>query len=153
MLFLLFHLGADRYALPAADVVEVLPLLAWKEVPGVPRGLAGLIDYRGTLVPAVDVSMLALGRSAARRVSTRVVMVHYRPTDGESRLLGLVAEGVSELLTRAPAEFEPSTVEAGRARYLGPITRDARGLVQRVEVAELLTAELRAALFPLPARS
>ena len=45
MLFLLFELGRDRYALDALQVAEVLPLLALKEMPLAPPGVAGLLNY------------------------------------------------------------------------------------------------------------
>ncbi len=67
MLFILFQLGSDRYALPAGQVAEVLPLVALKALLGAPAGVAGLIDYRGTAVPVIDLSALALGRPAALR--------------------------------------------------------------------------------------
>lgn len=148
MLFLLFHLGSDRYALPARDVVEVLPLVGLKDLPGAPRGVAGLMDYRGESVPVVDLTALALGQPAARRVSTRLLMVRYALPDGGERLLGLLAERATETLRKPPAEFQPAGVRTGGAPYLGPVAADRRGLIQRVEVAALLTPELRAALFP-----
>ena len=147
MLFLLFQLGADRYALPAHEVSEVLPLVALKEIPGAPRGVAGLMNHRGVAVPVVDLSALALGRPAARRVSTRLVMVHYTAPGDRPRLLGLVAEHATEMMRRAPEEFRPAGVDPGAQRYLGPVVADGRGLIQRVEVAALLNAELRSVLF------
>ena len=40
MLFLVFRLGNDRYAIEATQVVEVLPLVNWKCVPRAPAGVA-----------------------------------------------------------------------------------------------------------------
>lgn len=148
MLFILFQLGADRYALPARDVAEVLPLVTLKEIPGAPRGVAGVMDYRGAPLPVLDLSALALGRPAARRVSTRLLVVHYAARDGASHLLGLLAERATEMLNRAPEAFQPAGVQGAETRYLGPVVSDARGLIQRVEIGELLNDELRAALFP-----
>lgn len=147
MLFVLVQLGPDRYALPARDVVEALPLVALKALPGAPRGVAGLLDYHGTAVPVVDLSALALGVPAQSRVSTRLLVIRYAPARGGENLLGLIAEQTTETMQRAPADFRPSEV-AGGARYLGPVLHDARGIIQRVEIAALLTDEVRAALFP-----
>lgn len=148
MLFILFQLGGDRYALPAREVAEVLPLVSLKEIPGAPRGVAGVMDYRGAPLPVLDLSALALGQSAARRVSTRLLVVNYAARDGATHLLGLLAERATEMLTRAPEAFRPAGVQGAETRYLGPVTSDARGLIQRVEIGELLNAELRTALFP-----
>jgi chemotaxis-related protein WspB len=148
MLFILFQLGSDRYALPARDVAEVLPMVAVKVLPGAPAGVAGLIDYRGTAVPAIDLSALALGRPAARRVSTRLLMVRYPHPRGGERLLGVIAERATETMVKEPGDFKPTGVTSEATRYLGPVAHDARGLIQRVDVQALLTDELRVALFP-----
>lgn len=153
MLFLLFQLGSDRYALPAADVAEVLPLVAFKSLPGAPRGVTGLIDYRGTAVPVIDLSALALGRPAEHRVSTRLLMIRYPLPRGGTRLLGVLAERATGTISRQPADFQPTGVASETTRYLGPVTHDPRGLIQRIELDALLTPELRAALFPEEAAS
>ena len=54
MLFLLFQLGADRYALPARDVAEVLPLVALKGVPGAQTSGAARNPPAATIGPAVQ---------------------------------------------------------------------------------------------------
>ena len=148
MLFLLFQLDADRYALPARDVTEVLPLLSMKTLPGAPRGVVGLVNYRGLAVPAVDLVLLALGRPSARRVSTRMLIVKYPHPDGRERLLGVIVERATEMIAKEPGDFRPIGITTAAARYLGPVAHDPRGMIQRVEVAALLTDELRAALFP-----
>ena len=96
MLFLLFQLGQDRYALDAGQVTEVLPLVEIKQVPQAPPGVAGVFDFRGAPVPVIDLSQLALGRPAQRRLSTRLIVVHHRDEGGEQRLLGLIAEMATE---------------------------------------------------------
>lgn len=148
MLFLLFQLGGDRYALDAGQIVEVLPLVALKALPGAARGVAGLLDYRGTAVPVVDLAAMALGTPAAARVSTRLLIVRYPSPAGDHRLLGLLAERTTETIRRDPADFQPVGVANDGARYLGPVIHDPSGLIQRVEIGGLLDAELRAVLFP-----
>jgi chemotaxis-related protein WspB len=145
MLFLLFELGEDRYALDARRIAEVLPLVRIKRIPRAPEGVAGVIDYHGSPVPVIDLSLLALGRPARQRLSTRIVVVRY--PDGGDHLLGLIAERASETLRREPSDFSDSGVTSEAAPYLGPVTRDGRGLVQRVEVERLLPAAVRERLF------
>lgn len=148
MLFLLFHLDADRYALPARDVKEVLPLVSTKALPGAPAGIVGLANYRGVAVPVIDLAWLALGRVSARRVSTRLLISNYPHADGTERLVGLIVERATEMVARDPADFRPSGVATTAARYFGPIAHDPTGIIQRIDIAALLTPELRAALYP-----
>ncbi|WP_116297299.1 chemotaxis protein CheW [Cupriavidus taiwanensis] len=147
-LFLLFRLGADHYALDAAEVAEVLPLTRLKQIPGAPAWVAGLMQRRGQPVPVIDLPALATGVPAAPRTSTRTVLVHYRRAESEpARLLGLRLEAATQTL-RCPAEsFVDAGVAGASPRYLGPVRHDARGLVQWVRVGALLPDEVHAMLF------
>jgi chemotaxis-related protein WspB len=147
MLFLLFQLGNDRYALEAGQVAEVLPLLSLKQIPQAPPAVAGAFDFRGEPVPVVDLSQMALGRPARCRLSTRIILVHYPDGSGDQRLLGLIAERVTETIRRDPQDFVASGVDLDAAPYLGPLATDARGLIQRVVVDRLLTSAVRDLLF------
>ena len=44
-------------------------------------------------------------------------------------------------------QIQASGLEAGQEDYLGPMQRDARGMIQRIEVAGLLDDDVRALLF------
>ncbi|MDF3936398.1 chemotaxis protein CheW [Pseudomonas citronellolis] len=143
-LYLQFRLGADRYALDVHDIVEVLPLRRFKQLPEAPAWVAGLYVHRGELLPVLDLSQIACGRPAPRLTSTRLVLVDYRfAGDGPQRRLGLILEQASQTLRRDPAAFRDYGVERGEARYLGPVLEDAEGLLQRVDVSELLPETVR----------
>ena len=151
MLFLLFRLGKDRYAIEAKRVAEVLPMLEAKQIPQAPPAVRGAFDFRGQPVPLLDLSQLALGRPAPAQLSTRIVLVDYPDGRGGTRLLGLLAENVTETLRRDPEEFRDAGVELPDAPWLGRVASDAGGLVQWVQVEQLLPPELRALLFPAEA--
>lgn len=153
MLFLLFQLGRGYYALPASEVVEVLPWVGLQEMPLSPRGVAGVFNYRGTPVPAIDLSELTLGRPALRRLSTRIILVNYSGENGAVHLLGLIAEKATETLRRNRQDFVASGITNEEAPYLGPVTADPRGFIQWIKVDQLLPATVRDALFKPPVES
>lgn len=147
MLFLMFELGNNRYAIDVAEVAEVLPLVHVKEIPQAPAGVAGVFNYRGAPVPVIDLSMLALGRPALTRLSTRLVLVHYPDGHGRDRLLGLIAEQVTTTIRREPEDFVASGVNTARGAYLGPVITDNSGVIQWVNATRLLPASVRDVLF------
>jgi len=149
MLFLLFQLGSDWYALDAAQVREVLPLVEIKQVPQAAPGIAGLINYRGQPVPVVDLPAMALGRVAQQRISTRIVIVDYPDAAGRPRALGLVAEKATEALHKSAGDFVASGLRQDGTPWLGPVCSDVRGMIQWVQAAHLLSPAVRDALFPL----
>jgi chemotaxis-related protein WspB len=148
MVFLHFRLGSERYVLDAAQVVAVVPWLTIRAIPQLPPALLGLIDYRGVAVPVVDLSLLALQRPARRSLSTRIVLVNYPDRRGTARLLGLIAERATETLRLERSDFVDSGIDHRDAPYLGPIARDAKGMLQWVTADRLLAPEIRDVLFP-----
>ncbi|MES2709398.1 MAG: chemotaxis protein CheW [Verrucomicrobiota bacterium] len=152
MLLLIFQLGEHRFALDTGQVVRVLPLVDHRPLPQAPPGVAGVFDYHGAPVPLIDLSAVALGVPSRARMSTRIILVNYR--DGEkTHLLGLLAEKTTKTLRRAEADFVDPGIAPPEAPYLGPMTRDAGGMIQRVEVGALLPESVRAVLFRQPSEA
>jgi chemotaxis-related protein WspB len=147
MLFLLLHVGSERYALDAGQVAEILPLLDLEATPHAPRGVVGLLNYRGLPVPVIDLCELLLGRPAAKRLSTRQILVHYPDATGARHLLGLVAERATETLRCEASNFVDSGISSPDAPYLGPVAAGVRGLIQRIDAHTLLPPSLRDLLF------
>jgi chemotaxis-related protein WspB len=147
MLFVLFQLGQDRYALEASRVVEIVPLLEMKQLPQAPKGVAGVFNYRGRPVPAVDLSVLTLGRPAPPRYSTRIIIVEYADAAGKNHLLGLIAERATQTLRKDVKDFVDSGVRLGQAPYLGPILMDDQSPIQWIYEQRLLPEPVRDVLF------
>lgn len=150
MLFVLFHLGSERYALDAQRVVEVVPLLALKKFSQAPRGVAGMFIYRGRPVPALDLCELTLGRPAVEHLSTRIIIVNHSSPGGEEQLLGLIAERATEILRREERDFVDAGVRVAAAPFLGPMLTDAHGVIQLISPEKLVQESLRAQLFAPP---
>jgi chemotaxis-related protein WspB len=146
VLFLLFQLGRDRYALDASRVVEVVPLVTLKGLPQAPRGWAGVFNYRGQPVPAVDLCELTTGRPARECLSTRIIVVRHPGAQGEDQLLGLIAEHATQMMRRDAKDFVASGVRADRAPYLGPMMPDGGGWIQWLHEDRLLSNGTREAL-------
>ena len=147
MKVLVFHIGRDRYGLPLAGIVRVLPLLELKQLPLTPDYVAGLMDLHGVPVPVIDLSRLAGLPPAAAQFDTRIVIVDYRAPGGETmHALGLLASQVRGIADIDPQGLEDSGVAT--APFLGQVASDADGIVQLVELEQLLPPDVRALLFP-----
>ena len=146
MKVLLFHIGRDRYGLPLARIVRVLPLLELKQLPLTPDYVAGLMDLHGTPVPVIDLSRLAGLPAAAAQFDTRIIVVDYRAPGGETmHALGLLASQVRGIADIDPLQLEDSGVAT--VPFLGQVASDADGIVQLVELEHLLPPDVRALLF------
>ena len=150
MLFLLFQIGNDRYALEAQRVVEVVPLLELTRLPQAPKGVAGIFNYRGRPVPAIDLCELALSVPATERLSTRIIIVQHPDASGRHRLLGIIAENATQVARFEHSEFAETGVKIAAAPYLGPVLMDSQGPVQWLYEQRLLSEPVQTLLFSEP---
>ena len=146
MLFLLLKLNSHRLVVAADEVIEVLPLIDIDTVPLSPPGVTGVLNFRGTAVPVIDLCQLLLHRPSQPRLSTRILILHppEQRSTGEQSFLGLIAEGATETIRRKPTEFTHSAVAINSAPYLGPVATDSIGLIQRIDTSRLWPEILRA---------
>jgi chemotaxis-related protein WspB len=144
-LAVLFQVAGERYAVPAAEVVEVVPHVPLRAVPGTHPGVVGLLLHREALLPVVDLSLLWTGRPAARRMSTRILVCRLPGSAG--RRVGVVAERATRVIAVDPAAEEVAEGPATPgARGLGRLLRSQEGVLQWVRVGDLLDAEVLASL-------
>jgi chemotaxis-related protein WspB len=147
VLFLVFELDGDRYALDANQLVEVLPLVNLKPLAKAPPGIAGLFDYHGLPIPVLDLSELIVERAARRRFSTRMVVVKCPGKGDTQHALGLIAERATTTTRLDPRIFNEVGIANGKTPYLGPVARDAQGLIQWLAIPKVLPPDVSNMLF------
>lgn len=152
MLMLIFYVGNDRYALDTSNVVEVIPMVVLRDIPHSPEYVAGLFNYRGTIVPAIDLCRLIKGTPSRSALSTRIIVVNYYH-DRTVSLLGLMAERISDTLRHTDVELINAGFQPEDAPYLGEMLVDRQGMIQRIEVERLLPESQRSFLLPASATS
>ena len=151
MLMLLFQLGNSRYAIPVSEVVEVAPNLQLDTIAKAPPYIGGLFNYRGTLVPVIDLCKLVNGEPCTNSYTTRIILVEYPQPAADSRILGLMAERVTETVNIDETEFSSTGFTMDDAPYLGRASRSEEGLIQQIAVSELLPEHVESQLFPAEA--
>ncbi|RJR50745.1 MAG: purine-binding chemotaxis protein CheW [Desulfobacteraceae bacterium] len=147
MLFLLFEIGSSRYCLDVSQVIEITPLVSLRKLPFAPPYVSGLMNYRGDITPVIDLSLL-LGQEASRPLfSTRIVLVRFRASDKSDHMLGLMAEKATETISRREEDFKPMGLAIDNARFLGKVVSDERGMIQRLEMQQILPEDVQRTLF------
>jgi len=139
-----FVVGDVEYAVDIARVKEITKPLGVVPLPHVPRSISGVADFRGEVIPVVDLrARFGLAIAAPTRKTKWIVI------DVSSRLIALVVDGVSEVFGTAGAELRPApTLGLGDdLRGLAGVTSHGGGLVFVLDTACLrdLTDALAAA--------
>lgn len=150
MLHVLFRLGDDAYAISADAVQEILPLVEIRPIGETPPWVSGVVLRHGRLLPVVDLVAHRCGRPAESLISTRILVLDVENAAGEPARIGAVVERMTDTLRRDPAAFESSGIRRTGDRPIGRLAFDDGQLIQRVEVADLVTPEVADALLTLP---
>ncbi len=104
--YLTFNLAEELFALDIGKVREVLDYTTVTRVPGTPEFMRGVINLRGSVVPVVDMR-LKFGLPATEQgVNTCIIIVEVA-VDGETTVLGAMADAVQEVLELEPDRIEP----------------------------------------------
>jgi chemotaxis-related protein WspB len=137
MLVLFFNLGDARYALKCERVREICPLVEIERVPHASECFAGLIQYRGRVIPVVDMRLLVHREPCRIRFSTRIIVVDFSKEKNSSKLAGLVAEQVTEAKYKPDDAFSPTKVSIRKTPYLTSVLAEKSGMTYLIN-AELL---------------
>ena len=104
--YLSFKLGEEIFAVDVAKVREILDVTAITKVPQTPEYMRGVINLRGSVVPVMDMR-LKFGLPATERTVNTCIIVMEVTHDGETMVLGSLADSVQEVLELEPDQIEP----------------------------------------------
>lgn len=137
MLMLLFHIGKERYALDCDKIIEVLPKVRLKKIPQAPDYAAGLLNYGGDPVPVIDACSLLENRPSNSALHTRIILFNPSNEIGETNLLGVIGEQVTETVDLDKSDFIESGFKIRKLPYLGGIYSDDDQTIQFFNIDEL----------------
>ncbi len=144
MMMLLFKIDGERYSLSVADVVELVPYVSLQNLPKAPGYIAGLMNYRGNIVPVVDLSILICDRPVERLMSSRIVLI--KPVKEENRFIGLLVENVTETIKIDETTFTDTGISSEAGAFVDKIAMDGVGMIQVVNVSKLLPDDVKVML-------
>ena len=105
--YLTFKLDGEIFALGIAKVREVLDYTAITKVPKSPDFMRGVINVRGGVVPVIDLRVKFGMAPTPQTVNTCIIIVEIA-MEGETTVLGVLADQVEEVLDLDPGQIEPA---------------------------------------------
>jgi chemotaxis-related protein WspB len=129
MLLILFHIGNNLYAIETNKLIEIVPMVMLRSIQSARNFVVGIFNYRGRIIPAVDLCYLMSGKPSQICYSTRIMIVQ---TASDTRPIGLIAERVSETLKVSIAQTETTEV-INDSSYLGKLLLTDQGMIQLID--------------------
>ncbi len=145
MLFLIFKIDDGKYAIPAKKVVEVVDLVNFTKIPQTPEFISGLMNYRGDILPVIDLPYLFLKRIFKPMLSTRIVLIDFI-VKKKKIILGLIAENLTETVEFDKKKIKKSGIKLDFIPYLGEVISNNGEIIHLLEIEKVLPEELRDSL-------
>jgi chemotaxis-related protein WspB len=138
---LLFRVGSEFFAVPLLEIEVILPVPDLEPLAQAPAHVAGVLRYRGRLIPVIDVGLLRGVGPIRRFISTRLILV--QSPEGEPSRLALLVEHALEVAALSPVDTLPAAVLGAGGHWLHPdVMTTGSTLVRAVNWATLLTPDL-----------
>jgi len=122
--YLTFLTGGEGYGLPVLKVREIMKVMEITAIPQVPAYVRGVINLRGKVIPVIDLR-LKFGMPACDATDQTCIIVVEAAGDGRQSMMGLLVDGVSEVLNIQPAEIEqpPAFGDGVRTDYMQGVAK------------------------------
>jgi len=103
--YLTFQLANEEFGIRVLKVREIMGIQEITAVPQTPAHIKGVINLRGKVVPVVDLR-LKFGVAAADYTQRTCIIVTQVQGESGPVMMGIVVDGVSEVLNLTGAEIE-----------------------------------------------
>ncbi len=137
-----FIVGSEEYALDIMRIKEIIHPLKITPVPKVPAFIEGVVELRGAILPIVDLrKRFDLPMTAPTR-STKYIIVGI-----EGRIVGLVVDGVGEVLRVGRDAVRPTPMLEGDAQqYFQGVCHHAGRIIFVLDIDKVLSSQEKISL-------
>jgi len=148
--YITFRLGDELFAINVVQVREVLDMSVITRVPRAPSYMRGVVNVRGSAIPVVDLR-IKFGLSAAPdTVNSRIVVLELS-LDGETAVVGGIADSVHDVIELEPAQIDeaPRMAMRWRAELVQGMGRRGEEFVIILDIDKVFSSEDVAQIGPL----
>ena len=137
--YLTFTLGVEQYGV---DILKVKEIRGWetlREMHDVPNYIVGVLDFRGSIVPIVDLR-LRFGVEDIEYTPTTVIIILSTDNGG---MMGIVVDAVSDVLGVKNSEIKMSPNMGSKIKtdYIQGMVSKEDGMIMLVDSSRLVDIE------------
>ena len=111
---LTFNLQSESYGIDVLKVREIIRLTSITTMPQMPSYVKGVINLRGKIIPVIDLR-LRFGFTEGKDTDlTCIIVVQVTLPDGKQTLMGLIVDGVEEVVNLNESDIEETPDFGGK---------------------------------------
>ncbi|HUP03765.1 MAG TPA: chemotaxis protein CheW [Bryobacteraceae bacterium] len=140
--YLTFQLAQEEFGIRVLKVREIMGVQEVTAVPQTPPHIKGVINLRGKVIPLVDLR-LKFGMPEAEYTTRTCIIVTQVKAEAGSVLMGIVVDGVSEVLNLTGQEIEdtPDFGQEVSSRYLLGMAKSKGKVKILLDIDRVLSAQ------------
>jgi purine-binding chemotaxis protein CheW len=132
---LTFELDEQRFGLPMADVQEVVRVAAFARLPKAPQVIEGVLNFRGSAVPVLNIRARFGLPPRAVRTSDHLVVAR-----AGNRVAAIRVDRVSDLITAAAKDIEDVTTITPHSDYVSGVLKLPGDIILIHDLSTFLSA-------------
>jgi purine-binding chemotaxis protein CheW len=139
--YLVFELGREEFGIRVLKVRELMGIQDITAVPQTPAHVKGVINLRGKVIPVVDLR-LKFGLPEQEYTQRTCIIVVQVQGEAGPMLMGIVVDGVAEVLNLAAADIEdtPDFGDGTATPYLLGMAKVKEKVKILLEIDRVLTS-------------
>jgi len=108
-----FDINEIYFAVDIEYIVEIIPLVTIEKIIDANPQLSGVINYRGVLIPIVDLKKFFYNENSSFLLSTRIIIYNYK-----EQVIGLIVENLTDTLELDQNELIKDTQILSGSNYI-----------------------------------
>jgi len=142
--YLTFMMGNDEYGV---DILAVQEIHCWVEprpMPNTPEYIRGVIDWRGTIVPIIDLRVRFKYAEATYESTTVVIILQTKLADTDQEcIVGIVVDAVADVYDVRAEQLKKSPKLGSKidTKYIKGMTKIEDSMIIMLDIEKLIDLE------------
>ncbi len=141
--FLTFLMGQDEYGVDILAVQEIHCWIEPRPMPNTPEYIRGVIDWRGTMVPIIDLRVRFKYTDTSCTPTTVVIILKTELADKTEGIIGIVVDAVADVYDIKKLDIKKSPSFGGKVdtKFIKGITKIKESMIVILETNQLIDWE------------
>ncbi len=139
--YVVFELGKEEYGIDIMNVKEIVPYQESVKIPNAPVFVNGIINFRGNVIPIVDLKKKFNLPECTVDSNTRIIVINL-----ENKQIGFIVDEASQTLRLEDENIDPTpdVISSVDRRYITGVGKLDNRLIILIDLEKVLTEEDKA---------
>ncbi|WP_425446548.1 chemotaxis protein CheW [Dethiothermospora halolimnae] len=136
--YVIFKLGKEEYGIDIMNVKEIGPYQESIEVPNAPKFVQGIINFRGEVIPIINLKRRFNLPDKETDNNTRIIIINLK-----EKQVGFIVDEASETMRLQDKDIDPAPDIVGGVdkRYITGVGKSDDRLIILIDLEKILSEE------------